>query len=166
MAGSEPNPDEVFEVDRIRQLVELMEEHGLSEIDLRRQEQRIRLRRGQGESDAPQEVFVPATPAAAPAPVAASTDSSQAASPTDGENIRVIISPMVGTFYCRANPDAPPFVNVGDPVSAETTVCIIEAMKVFNEIPAEISGTIVAILVEDEEPVEFGKPLFKVDTSK
>ena len=73
---------------------------------------------------------------------------------------------MVGTFYCRANPDAPPFVNVGDPVSAETTVCIIEAMKVFNEIPAEISGTIVAILVEDEEPVEFGKPLFKVDTSK
>ena len=67
MAGSEPNPDEVFEVDRIRQLVELMEEHGLSEIDLRRQEQRIRLRRGQGESDAPQEVFVPATPAAAPA---------------------------------------------------------------------------------------------------
>ena len=166
MTGSEPNPDEVFEVDRIRQLVELMEEHGLSEIDLRRQEQRIRLRRGQGESDAPQEFFVPATPAAAPAPVAASMDSSQAAGPTDGENIQVIKSPMVGTFYCRANPDAPSFVNVGDPVSAETTVCIIEAMKVFNEIPAEISGTIVAILVEDEEPVEFGKPLFKVDTSK
>ena len=166
MTGSEPNPEEVFDVDRIRQLVELMEEHGLSEIDLRRQEQRIRLRRGQGELDAPREVFVPATPATAPAPVVASADSGQAASQTDGENIRVVKSPMVGTFYCRPNPDAPSFVKLGDPISAETTVCIIEAMKVFNEIPAEISGTIVAILVEDEEPVEFGKPLFKVDTSK
>jgi acetyl-CoA carboxylase biotin carboxyl carrier protein len=72
---------------------------------------------------------------------------------------------MVGTFYGRANPNAEPYVHVGDHVEAETTVCIIEAMKVFNEIPAEVRGKIVAVLVDDEEPVEFGKPLFKVDTS-
>ncbi len=73
---------------------------------------------------------------------------------------------MVGTFYAKANPNAEPFVRVGDHVDEATTVCIIEAMKVFNEIPAEISGRIVAILVDDEEPVDFGRPLFKLDTKK
>ena len=73
---------------------------------------------------------------------------------------------MVGTFYSKSNPNAGPYVKAGDHVDPETTICIIEAMKVFNEIPAEIRGQIVAVLVEDEEPVEFGKPLFKVDTSK
>ena len=72
---------------------------------------------------------------------------------------------MVGTYYSRANPNSPPFVKVGDQVTPEKTICIIEAMKVFNEIPAEIRGKIVAVLVNEEEAVEFGKPLFKVDTS-
>ncbi len=72
---------------------------------------------------------------------------------------------MVGTFFSRANPDAEPYVQVGDHVAPTTTVCVIEAMKVFNEIPAEVSGQIVAVLVENEEAVEYGKPLFKVDTS-
>jgi acetyl-CoA carboxylase biotin carboxyl carrier protein len=72
---------------------------------------------------------------------------------------------MVGTFYSKPNPTAEPFVKVGDHVDPERTICIIEAMKVFNEIPAEIRGRIVAVLVGDEESVEFGKPLFKVDTS-
>jgi acetyl-CoA carboxylase biotin carboxyl carrier protein len=84
----------------------------------------------------------------------------------DSPHIVLIKSPMVGTFYSRPTPEAEPFVRVGDHISSETTVCIIEAMKVFNEIPAEVSGTIAAVLVDDEEPVEFGKPLFKVDTSK
>ena len=75
-----------------------------------------------------------------------------------------IKSPMVGTFYARPNPNADAYVNVGDSVDPETTVCIIEAMKVFNEIPAETRGKIVAVLVDDEEPVDFGRPLFKVDT--
>ena len=75
----------------------------------------------------------------------------------------LISSPMVGTFYAAASPDSPPFVKVGDHVGPETTVCIIEAMKVFNEIPAECSGQIVAVLVENGEPVEFGQPLFKVE---
>ena len=71
---------------------------------------------------------------------------------------------MVGTFYSKPNPESENFAKVGDLVTPETTVCIVEAMKVFNEIPAEISGRIVAVLVENEEPIEFGKPLFKVDT--
>lgn len=167
MTGSEPQADEVFEIDRIRQLIELMEQHGLSEIDLRREDQRIRLRRGPEESAAIP-VAAPITPQAAvtavpttPAPV---VESGQRAE--DDANIVFIKSPMVGTFYGRPNPEAEAFVKVGQSISADSTVCIIEAMKVFNEIPAEVSGTVVAVLAEDEEPVEFGKPLFKVDTSK
>jgi acetyl-CoA carboxylase biotin carboxyl carrier protein len=72
---------------------------------------------------------------------------------------------MVGTFYSRPNPNAEKFVKIGDHVEPETTVCIIEAMKMFNEIPSETRGRIVAVLVEDEEPVDHGRPLFKVDTT-
>ena len=82
----------------------------------------------------------------------------------EDEHIAVIKSPMVGTFYTAPNPDSPAYVKVGDHVGPETTVCIVEAMKVFNEIPAEVSGKIVTVLVENGEPVEFGQPLFKVDT--
>jgi acetyl-CoA carboxylase biotin carboxyl carrier protein len=71
---------------------------------------------------------------------------------------------MVGTFYAAPDPDSPSYVNVGDPVGPETVVCIVEAMKVFNQIPAEVSGKIVAVLVENGEPVEYGQPMFKVDT--
>jgi acetyl-CoA carboxylase biotin carboxyl carrier protein len=71
---------------------------------------------------------------------------------------------MVGTFYSKANPNADDFVKIGSKVSADTVVCIVEAMKVFNEIPAEVSGTVVEVLVSNEEAVDFGKPLFKVDT--
>jgi acetyl-CoA carboxylase biotin carboxyl carrier protein len=162
MTGSAPQPEEVFEIKRIRQLVELMEEHGLSEIDLRHEKQRIRLRRG---ADDPPAVGPQGALAAMPtSPPVAVVESGQRAE--DDANIVLIKSPMVGTFYGRPNPEAEPFVRSGDRVSSETTVCIIEAMKVFNEIPAEVSGTIIAVLVEDEESVEFGKPLFKVDTSK
>ena len=76
----------------------------------------------------------------------------------------VIKSPMVGTFYAAPDPESSPYVKVGDHVGPETTVCIVEAMKVFNQIPAEISGRVVAVLVENGSPVEFGQPLFRVDT--
>ncbi len=113
MTGSEPNPEEVFDVERIRQLVELMEEHGLSEIDLRREEQRIRLRRG-NEADAVvslpnaqvPEVVRPIEPAVAPV-------EASAAPVEDDKNVVIIKSPMVGTFYGRPNPDSPSFVQVG-----------------------------------------------------
>ena len=80
------------------------------------------------------------------------------------EHFVLVKSPMVGTFYAAPDPDSPPDVKVGDHVGPDTTVCIVEAMKVFNEIPAEVAGKVVAVLVENGEPVEFGHPLFKVDT--
>ena len=89
---------------------------------------------------------------------------SPAAVPADDGKIALIRSPMVGTFYSASDPDTPAYVKVGDHVGPETTVCIVEAMKVFNEIPAETSGKIMAVLVENGAPVEFGQPLFKVDT--
>ncbi len=152
----------VFGIARIKDLVELMKEHDLSEIDLRESRQRIRLCRG------PKEVARAAAPVAyAPAPVAAAGAPATPAAPAgDGPNIITIKSPMVGTFYARANPKAEAYAKVGSQVDTTTTVCIIEAMKVFNEIPAEVRGTITAVLVADGEAVEFDKPLFKVDTSK
>jgi acetyl-CoA carboxylase biotin carboxyl carrier protein len=162
MTGEETRPEEVFQIERIRQLVELMEQHGLTEIDLRNEQQRIRLRRG-GEEISPAAAAPPTLP---PHPASTAPVISPGQRADDEAHIVLIRSPMVGTFYGRPHPDAERFVKVGDHISSDTTVCIIEAMKVFNEIPAEVSGTIVAILAEDEEPVEFGKPLFKVDTSK
>ena len=83
---------------------------------------------------------------------------------TDDVHTALIKSPIVGTFYSAPNPESPSYVKVGDHVGPETTVCIVEAMKVFNQIPAEVSGKIIAVLVENGQPVEFGQPLFKVDT--
>lgn len=158
--------EDVFDVERIRRLVRLMEEHDLSEIDLRQREERINLKRG----PEPPPIVYPQAPAAPPAysaPVAAAPAAAAAhgAPAEDGPNIVTIKAPMVGTFYSRPNPETESFVKVGSMVQADTVICIIEAMKVFNEIPAEVSGKIVAVLVENEQSVEFGKPLFKVDTS-
>jgi acetyl-CoA carboxylase biotin carboxyl carrier protein len=168
MSDSDTGPDDVFDVDRIRRLVELMEQHDLREVDLRQSEQRIRLRRGAETVYAP--AAAPALAAPSPTPpaawTAAPTAPVAAAPPPDvvDENIVVVRSPMVGTFYARPNPNAEPYVKLGDMVAPETTLCIIEAMKVFNEIPAETRGKIVAVLVDDEEPVDHGRPLFKIDT--
>ena len=157
--------DSVFEVQRIRRLVELMKEHDLSEIDLRESRHRIRICRGPKE--APRMAYAPPPPPppsqAAAAPSAAPPSANAPAA--DSPNTVTIKSPMVGTYYCRPNPKAEAFVKVGSKVDVNTPICIIEAMKVFNEIPAEIRGTITAILVEDGEAVEFDKPLFKVEKS-
>lgn len=149
------NDKDVFNVEHIRDLIDLMEERGLSELDLQQSEQKVRLVRGG---------VAPLT--AAPAPVAAAPQAAAEApaAPVDGPHIKIITAPMVGTFYSKANPNADNFVKIGSKVSADTVVCIVEAMKVFNEIPAEISGTIVEVLASNEEAVDFGKPLFKVDT--
>jgi acetyl-CoA carboxylase biotin carboxyl carrier protein len=153
---------DVFDVRKVRKFIELMNEHDLAEIDLRQGEQRIRLRRG------PEMVTVASAPMAAIAstpPAGGHGTPAEtkhgAAAPDDGAlSIR---SPMVGTFYTAASPESPPFVKVGDQVGPETTVCIVEAMKVFNEIPAECSGRIAAILAQNGDAVEFGQPLFRVE---
>jgi acetyl-CoA carboxylase biotin carboxyl carrier protein len=158
-----PAAQDIFDVRKIRRLVELMKEHDLNQIDLRQGDTRIQLQRGGVQVDQPVRMVAPAAapaPAATPAPAAAASATPAA---TD-ENIVLIKSPMVGTFYAAPDPDSAAYVKVGDHVGVDTTVCIIEAMKVFNEIPAEVSGKVVAILAENGEPVEFGHPLFKVDT--
>lgn len=158
---NEPSP-QVFDVDRIRQLIKLMDEHQLNEIDLRQMDRRIRLRRGQ--ADIPVMPGYPALPyAAAPAAAATAAPPSGTAKTQAAEPAGVFIkSPMVGTFYSRPKPTAPPFVKVGDMVNPDTIVCVVEAMKTFNELPAGVAGKIVEILVKDEQPVDVNKPLFRV----
>jgi acetyl-CoA carboxylase biotin carboxyl carrier protein len=164
MGNSGSSSDDVFDVRRVRRLVELMQEFELAEIDLRQAEQRIRLRKDQdpvivpgGYAPAPS-VPVAAHPQA-PAPTSAASQPSAPAAAAG----HFITSPMVGTFYVSSSPESPPFVKVGDQVGPETVVCIVEAMKVFNEIPAECSGKILAVLVENGAAVEYGQKLFRVE---
>jgi acetyl-CoA carboxylase biotin carboxyl carrier protein len=162
--SSQAATPDVFDVERLRELVELMKCHELSEVDLQNEQHRIRLRRGRtgGRYVEAPDVHVAPAPAPAPLPGPVAAPAPAAHNP----NLVTINSPMVGTFYGRPNPESEPFVKVGDHVGPETVVCIIEAMKVFNEIQAEVSGQIVAVLVDTEESVDFGKPLFRVDTTK
>ena len=136
-----------------------MNEHDLAEIDLRQGDQRIRLRRGPEMVTVAGAVSPLVTPAGAPS---ATTGSGAPAAGAEDANYTLIKSPMVGTYYSAANPETPPFVKVGDQVGPETTVCIVEAMKVFNEIPAECSGKIAAVLAQNGDAVEYGQPLFRV----
>ena len=154
--------DDVFDVQRVRQLVELMHEFNLAEVDLRNGDMQIQLKGNVAPVMASLPAPVMATPVAPVAAPAAQAPQAHAAA-ADDSNMVFVKSPMVGTFYAASNPDKPAFVKVGDTVGPETTVCILEAMKVYNEIQAECSGKIVAVLVKNGEPVEFGKPLFKVD---
>jgi len=164
MSNPGPSGGDIFDVKKVRRLVELMKEHDLAEIDLRQGEQRVRLRRGaEPLIAAPAAYPIAAQPTVAGSAAAPEKPADAAAMSAD---LAVIKSPMVGTFYLAASPESPPFVKVGDHVGPETTVCIIEAMKVFNEIPAEISGQVAAVLVENGAPVEFAQPLFKIDTRK
>lgn len=150
---------DVFDVRKVRRLVELMKEYDLAEMDLKQGETRIQLRRG---GAVPAAIAMP-LPAQLPAQAPAATEkAAAAAAPAEPANVKLITSPMVGTFYAAADPQSPPFVKVGDHVGPDTTVCIVEAMKVFNQIPAEVSGKITAILAENGQTVEFGQPLFKV----
>ncbi|RLS29350.1 MAG: acetyl-CoA carboxylase biotin carboxyl carrier protein [Planctomycetota bacterium] len=148
-------PDDFFNVKRVRRLIALMKRHDLAEIDIKQADQRVRIKRG-GDF-----VSMPATSV----PRAAVTAAPAAEAAVDTKMV-VIKSPMVGTFYRASGPDSPPFVKVGDRIGPEKTVCIIEAMKVFNEIPAGVSGQVVALLVENGAPVEFGQPLIKIDPEK
>ena len=154
---------DIFDVRKIRRLVELMKEHDLTQIDLRQGATRVQIQRGK-----PAEVTQASAPVMMPAAaVATAAAPAKPAAPTpaaEDEKVALIRSPMVGTFYSAPDPDSPAYVKVGDHVGPETTVCIVEAMKVFNEIPAEVSGKIMTVLVENGEPVEFGQPIFKVDT--
>ncbi|MBO6514728.1 MAG: acetyl-CoA carboxylase biotin carboxyl carrier protein [Phycisphaerales bacterium] len=155
----------MIDIRKLKELVKLMVENELSELDLRDQSETVTIKRG---SD--QEPIVYQAPAAAPAAAAAPAQAAAPAATTDADasadqsdaGLIPIESPMVGTYYAKPNPDSPAFINVGDAVSPDTVVCLIEAMKVFNEIKAEQSGTIAKMCVKDGDAVEFGQPLFMI----
>lgn len=156
----------------IKKIVELMDQHGLSQFKLEQDETKLELKKG-GEVDmqAVQQILAsaPAPQAVAPVAVAPAAGAEAAPAPAGSDaapaGTEEIVSPMVGTFYTAPSPDSDVFVKIGDKVSADSTVCIIEAMKVMNEINAEISGEIVEILVENGTAVQFGEPLFRVKTA-
>ena len=165
------DPGASVNLEELRELITLMRDNGLAELELEREEFRVRLRR---ESEAPHPAAAaPApAPAAAPAPVPAAapapvstpahpgTQATEAAS--QDQDLHIIPSPIVGTFYRSASPNADPFVKIGSNVENESVVCIIEAMKLMNEIQAETSGEVVKIYVENGQPVEYGQPLFGI----
>ncbi|ANJ66806.1 acetyl-CoA carboxylase, biotin carboxyl carrier protein [Halothiobacillus diazotrophicus] len=148
-----------MDIRKIKKLIELLEESGIAEIEIREGEESVRIARG---SSVAQGVVQPvmnyAQPAAAP-----SAPSAPSESPAPAANGKTIPSPMVGTFYRAPSPTAKPFVDVGSVVKTGDTLCVIEAMKMFNQIEAETSGTITAILVENGQPVEFDQPLFIIE---
>jgi acetyl-CoA carboxylase biotin carboxyl carrier protein len=164
-----------MDLKEIKLIIDMMTKNGLSEFELEKGDFKLRVKRGPGgewststtpvaapqvvHHHAPVAAFAPSPAVAAAAPVAA------AAAPAPAPAVSThpqIVSPMVGTFYLSPSPDSPPYVSVGQEVQEDTVVCIIEAMKVMNEIKAETRGVIVEVLAQNGKPVEFGKPLFAV----
>lgn len=145
----------------LRQLIKLMTDNDLTELDLQDGEEKVKLKRGpEGGIVVP--AAAPPVHAPAPAATAAAQPSGDAPAPSDDAGLEKVTSPMVGTFYSSPSPDASAFVKVGDKIGPDSVVCIIEAMKVFNEIKSETAGTIEKVLVENGQPVEFGQPLYLV----
>ena len=166
-----------MDFNQIQELIRMVGKHKISEFSLREGDFRLVIRSQSAASEAaaapmvvyqPAPTAAPAAPAAAPAAVAAPAPAAAPAptAPVDEDNnprYKHIKSPMVGTFYRSSGPDKGPFVKVGDTVDMGSKVCIIEAMKLFNEIESEIKGKIVKVLVEDASPVEYDQPLFLID---
>jgi acetyl-CoA carboxylase biotin carboxyl carrier protein len=150
---------EGFAIDDLRALAQLMQDFSLGELELSRKSgAKVRLARGSTIVAAP--TILPA--AAAPAPTPAPAAATPTAAPTPAANVHVITAPLVGTFYRSPSPDAASFTEVGQRVRKGQTLCIIEAMKLMNELESEVDGVVVAILVDNGRPVEFGQPLFHI----
>lgn len=156
----------MIDLKKLEKLVALMVENDLTEIDLADEKENVTIRRGNapgagyGPVQVVQPAAAPATTAAPAAPASAGAATPPSAPPPAAGP--TIDSPMVGSFYAASSPDAPDFVKVGDKVGPDTVVCIVEAMKVFNEIKAEKAGTIAKILVSNGDPVEYGQALFEL----
>lgn len=163
-----------MDIKEIQNLIKFVAKSGVNEVAIEQGEFKITIK---SEAEASEQVFVqqpvavqaapvvqqaaPAAPAVEGAPAAAAP----AAAEGSNDNLIEIKSPMIGTFYRRSSPDKDPFVNVGDSISQGDVICIVEAMKLFNEIEAEVSGKIVKVLVDDNSPIEYDQPLFLVDPS-
>ena len=166
-------PGASVNMEELRELIDLMRENGLAELELEREEFRVRLRREASVPD-PSHFTQPPAPVATPAVAKAAEQSSASAvapahpgaqattAASQDQDLRIIPSPIVGTFYRSPSPTADPFVKIGSNVEQDTVVCIIEAMKLMNEIQAEATGEVVKIYVENGQPVEYGQPLFGI----
>lgn len=163
--------DDLFNLEEIKQILKLMKEYDVTSFNASQNGRRLVLRRAEPAQPPVYAVQSPVpiapTPVLPSAPIAAPVEASAtapAAPDKDPDYVKLIKSPMVGIYFAASSPEREPFVQVGDLVNPKTTVCIIEAMKVFNDIPADVSGKVVEILVENGSPVEYGTPLFKIDT--
>jgi acetyl-CoA carboxylase biotin carboxyl carrier protein len=165
-------PGASVNMDELRELIALLRENGLAEFELEREGFRVRLRR-EGTSVYPSEMIQPSHNQPPPTRVASPAGSAAVSAPShpgaqaetaasEDQDLRIIPSPIVGTFYRSPSPTADPFVKIGSNVEPETVVCIIEAMKLMNEIQAEIGGEVAKIYVENGQPVEYGQPLFGI----
>lgn len=168
-----------MKLSEIQDLIKFVSKSGVSEVELETKEIKIVIKTTSKKADGtqqvvyqtavPQQMQIPQQVISAPQtqanPVTASSETKAPATNSDDSKYVTIKSPMIGTFYRSAGPDKPPFVNVGDEIAPGKTVCIIEAMKLFNEIDGEMKGKIVKVLVNDATPVEYDQPLFLVDPS-
>ncbi len=167
--SKKPSDESLVDLDQIRELIDLLIEKDVSELAIEREGVRVRIRRGIAEIGAPlAPVHVVSAPAAA-IPASESPTAGDEAAPADEagyEDCFIVTSPMVGTFYRSAEPDADAFAEVGAEVAEGDTLCIVEAMKLMNEIVAEAGGEVAAIFVDNAEPVEFGQRLFAIRSSR
>lgn len=151
-----------MDIRKVKKLIELLEESGVAEIEIKEGEESVRISRAMSPSATPVQYAAPA--AAAPTPIpSVAAEVAPAAAPTAEASGHQVKSPMVGTMYHAPSPGAKNFVNVGDKVNVGDTLCIIEAMKMMNQIDADKAGTIKAVLIGDGEPVEFDEPLYLID---
>ncbi|KGK17501.1 acetyl-CoA carboxylase biotin carboxyl carrier protein [Vibrio navarrensis] len=159
-----------MDIRKIKKLIELVEESGIAELEISEGEESVRISRHGQMMAAPAPIHYAAAPAAAPAPVAAApvaeapvAEAAPAAAAPAVSAGHKVLSPMVGTFYRSPSPDSKAFIEVGQSVKAGDTLCIVEAMKMMNQIEADKSGVVTAILVEDGQPVEFDQPLVVIE---
>lgn len=153
-------------LNEIQDLIKFVAKSGVTEVEIEQKDFKITIKSEKQKADAP--IYVQATAPVAPAPAPVATPAATPAAPaapaaSEEDKYIVVKSPMIGTFYRSAGPDKDPFVTVGQTINKGDTVCIIEAMKLFNEIESELSGKIVKVLVDDATPVEYDQPLFLVD---
>jgi acetyl-CoA carboxylase biotin carboxyl carrier protein len=157
-----------MDIKQIQDLIKFVSKSGVNEVSIEEQDFKITIKTNQEPTYVTAAIpAVAPAPVAAPAPAAAPAAPAAAPAPAADQNANLITvkSPMIGTYYQSAGPDKPAFVNVGDEITAGKVLCIVEAMKLFNEIESEVSGKIVKILVKDAEPVEYDQPLYLVDPS-
>lgn len=154
-------------ITEIQDLIKFVSKSGVTEVEIEKKDFKIIIKSEKAVGKVEQQYIVQAAPVAAPQAIASAAPVASPSAPvtaeSDDSKYVIIKSPMIGTFYRSAGPDKESFVNIGDSVTAGKTVCIIEAMKLFNEIESEISGKIVKVLVDDASPVEYDQPLFLVD---